>query len=163
MERVSIDQDPLRAEGIFPLPVSASARLPVGINVDGSNGRCESKQNREDGFGSVTTLVHPPVKGAYKPPLPLPYTPSNGSRSGLGPERLPKLNFPKFDGDNPKLWLSRCEDYFEMYNLEPHRWIKFATMHFVKIAARWLPSVESRLKLASWDEFAKLLLERFGR
>jgi hypothetical protein len=32
---------------------------------------------------------------------------------------LPKIDFPKFDGNNPKLWQSRCEIYFDMYSLEP--------------------------------------------
>jgi hypothetical protein len=29
--------------------------------------------------------------------------------------KLPKFNFRGFDGKNPKLWISCCEDYFEMY------------------------------------------------
>jgi hypothetical protein len=36
-------------------------------------------------------------------------------------------------------------------------------MHFAKGACRWLTSVERRLKFASWEEFTKLLLDRFGR
>lgn len=31
-------------------------------------------------------------------------------------ENLPKLHFPSFDGENPKLWQSRCEDYFLIYS-----------------------------------------------
>jgi hypothetical protein len=27
---------------------------------------------------------------------------------------LPKLNFPVFDGENPKLWIHRSHDYFDM-------------------------------------------------
>jgi hypothetical protein len=81
--------------------------------------------------------VHPPVKGACC--LPTPPTPpqsgrfntlgsSSGGRSqnvgGGGTRRLPKLNFPPFDGDNPKIWLSRSVDFLEMYEVEPHKWIK---------------------------------------
>jgi hypothetical protein len=32
--------------------------------------------------------------------------------------QLPKLHFPKLDSENPKLWQSRCESYFEMYAVE---------------------------------------------
>lgn len=32
---------------------------------------------------------------------------------------LAKLQFPSFDGENPKLWQSRCEDYFHMYSVDP--------------------------------------------
>jgi hypothetical protein len=35
-------------------------------------------------------------------------------------------------------------------------------MHFTKAAARWLQSMEVRLRSASWDEFARMLLDRFG-
>jgi hypothetical protein len=36
-------------------------------------------------------------------------------------------------------------------------------MHFTPTAARWLPSVEKKLKMCSWAEFRQLLLNRFGR
>jgi hypothetical protein len=29
--------------------------------------------------------------------------------------RIPRLDVPKFDGDQLKLWQIQCEDYFEMY------------------------------------------------
>jgi hypothetical protein len=32
--------------------------------------------------------------------------------------RLPKMHFPKFEGENPKLWQSRCESYFNMYEVD---------------------------------------------
>jgi hypothetical protein len=47
--------------------------------------------------------------------------------------------------------------------MKPHRWIQFATMHFTKSVARWLTSVDSRLRVATWPEFSRLLLDRFGR
>jgi hypothetical protein len=31
--------------------------------------------------------------------------------------RLPKLQFSVFNGDDPQLWRSRCENYFEMYGV----------------------------------------------
>jgi hypothetical protein len=43
---------------------SASERPPASDNVDRLSGNRFDKSHREDGFGSVTTLVHPPVKGA---------------------------------------------------------------------------------------------------
>jgi hypothetical protein len=36
--------------------------------------------------------------------------------SSLG--QLPKVPFPIFDGDNPKLWQTRCENYFAMYSVD---------------------------------------------
>jgi hypothetical protein len=91
----------------------------------------------------------------------MPYSAPRSSATTF--EKLPKLNFPEFDGKNPKLWLSRCEYFFEMYSMEPHRWIQFAKMHFTKFAARWLTSVDSCLRVATWPEFSRLLLDIFGR
>jgi hypothetical protein len=158
----SIRESAMSHPGVIPQLGSAAARPSAGDPADRPSGHGLNSSYREVGCGFVTTY-HPPVKGASNPPLPLPYTPSPGSRSGLGTERLPKVNFPEFDGENPKLWLARSEDYFEMYNVESHRWIKFATMRFTKAVARWLQSVDLRLRRANWDEFARMLLDRFGR
>jgi len=68
-----------------------------------------------------------------------------------------------FDGDNPKLWISRCQDYFELYCVEPYRWIKLASMHFSPSAGRWLQSVERKLKSVEWLEFFQMILDRFGK
>jgi hypothetical protein len=84
--------------------------------------------------------------------------------SGSGGIRcLPKLNFPTFDGDNPKLWLSRAVDYLVMYEVEPHKWIKIATMHFHDPAAHWFPSVEFKLNSCYRATFESMVLDRFGR
>jgi hypothetical protein len=88
-------------------------------------------------------------------------SPHEMGRSGYG--RLPKLNFPLFDGNQPQLWKSKCEKYFEMYETEYHMWVKVATMHFEGRAARWLQSVERRLRQLSWEEFCTLVHDRFGR
>jgi hypothetical protein len=82
--------------------------------------------------------------------------------SGSGAGKLPKMNFPQFDGDNPKLWLSRAVDYFELYEIEEHRWIMVASMNFVVPASRWLQSVQIKLKSCSWKVFADMVLDRFG-
>lgn len=51
----------------------------------------------------------------------------------------------------------------EFYRVPHNRWVKLASMHIEQPAARWLPSVESRLQSCTWIEFSKLLLDRFGR
>ena len=75
-----------------------------------------------------------------------------GSRPSLSHSKLPKVPFPVFDGTNPKLWISRSIDYFEMYDLESFAWIKLVSMHFSGSATHWLQSVEGRVKKCSWSE-----------
>lgn len=114
-------------------------------------------QNQESGFGVVSTLIHSLVKGESS----LPHAPSPvsvphhsvvdgvltdptvfGSHHPTNP-KLPKVHFPKFDGDQPKLWLSNCLDYFSLYEVESSVWVRVARMHFTGAAARWYNSVES--------------------
>jgi hypothetical protein len=52
--------------------------------------------------------------------------------------KLPKMNFPRFDGENPKLWQSHYENYFEMYAVESCVWVHVATMHFDGVVMCWL-------------------------
>jgi hypothetical protein len=56
---------------------------------------------------------------------------------------LPKLNFPEFSGDNPRLWIAICENYFDMYEVEEFRWIQIASMYLSDAAARWYQSVQA--------------------
>jgi hypothetical protein len=50
-----------------------------------------------------------------------------------------------------------------MYNIEEFSWIQIASMYLNDAVARWFQSVEYQLRRASWNHFALLLLERFGR
>jgi hypothetical protein len=43
---------------------------------------------------------------------------------------LPEMSFPRFDGQNPKIWKDKCMDYFTVFNLPPQSWVPTATMHF---------------------------------
>lgn len=77
--------------------------------------------------------------------------------------RLPKLHFPIFTGENPKLWQSRSENYFDMYGVDKSIWIRVAAMQFDNAAARWLQSIERKLMSLSWEDFCRLIHDRFGR
>lgn len=51
---------------------------------------------------------------------------------------LPKMEFPKFDGTNPRLWRDHCERYFEVYSVVPFLKTRFAALNFTESAAVWL-------------------------
>jgi hypothetical protein len=44
--------------------------------------------------------------------------------------KLPKVPFPRFDGDNPCHWRTCAKKYFKMYFMEPYLWINISEMHF---------------------------------
>ncbi|KAM3330169.1 hypothetical protein ACQJBY_026885 [Aegilops geniculata] len=88
-------------------------------------------------------------------------TSSSSGNSGHG--RPPSVDFPRFDGENPKLWQTRCVDYFDMFDTDPDLWIAVAAMQFEGPAARWLSSVQQKFIRSSWDEFCAAVLALFGR
>lgn len=85
---------------------------------------------------------------------------SPGRSSG---SRLPKTNFPKFDGDNPKLWKTNSEKYFSMYQVPYETWSSFATLHFVGNAALWLQTYEELHCVESWPELCVVVHGKFGK
>jgi len=97
--------------GIFPSPMSAPERRSAPMyHADGPNGHREQLCHRDDGFGSVFTISHHPVKGASYSPPPRNSFVSEQFSPRWGPPplssgvagKLPKLPFPMFDGDNPQ-------------------------------------------------------------
>jgi hypothetical protein len=133
--------------GLFPPPSftvppfgSVSPRPSAGGEADGSEGHRGINHSRDVGLGSAATYSQIPGKGTTKAPPPPPPPPpprftsfhSHGLGGSIGgnfgravnsTSKLPKLNFPEFTGDNPRLWISRCENYFDMYEVESYRWI----------------------------------------
>jgi hypothetical protein len=73
------------------------------------------------------------------------------------------MNFPMFENENPKLWQSHRETYFEMYDVDPKVWVCVATMHFKGPATRWLQSINHHIRAVSWKELCSWIHDRFGR
>jgi hypothetical protein len=81
-----------------------------------------------------------------------------GSSSSVVRGHLPKLNFPMFDGENPKLWIRRTQNYFDMYSVESNLWVYVSSMHFVGAAARWWSSLREQFQCSSWPMVCQPLL-----
>ncbi|KAK1558228.1 hypothetical protein QYE76_059314 [Lolium multiflorum] len=75
----------------------------------------------------------------------------------------PKMDFPKFDGENPKLWQQECETYFELYQVLPSLRTRYASLNFRSTAALWLRNVESKGKVEEWEELCRLVHDKFGK
>jgi hypothetical protein len=43
---------------------------------------------------------------------------------------MPKMDFPKFNGENPRWWRDQCVLYFEVYGVPPPMKTRFATLNF---------------------------------
>jgi hypothetical protein len=108
--------------------------------VDDPNGHRNVHQRREDNNGYVYAHGLLPPNGTpsgfdpFHPNVPPPWHDrfDSAMHDSFAPtlSQLPKVPFPTFDGDNPKLWQKRRADYFSMYSVHPRVWIHIATMHF---------------------------------
>lgn len=79
------------------------------------------------------------------------------------PVPLSKLEFPKFDGDNPRLWRDRCEIFFEVYSVGEQLKTRFAALNFSGAAASWLQTAERRGRELNWDKFCQVVFDHFDR
>lgn len=78
---------------------------------------------------------------------------------------FPKLEFPKFEGENPRLWLDQCTMFFEVYAARPSLKTRFVALNFKGAAATWLQTVERQHqgRITDWDTLCKLIMGRFDR
>lgn len=164
--------------GLLPKPGDISVRQGFGSEAEGMMGHRQEQSFKDHNFGSVLTYLPDPQKGMHHSS----FTPICPSGRGHMPQidtcdtrlrysdsgfhalgKLPKLTFPVFDGDNPRLWISRCESYFDMYQVEPAVWIRFISMQLSLAVACWFQAIRRRFVDLRWPLFCKLLMDRFGR
>lgn len=77
-------------------------------------------------------------------------------------QHVPKMLFPKFGGKEPAIWLNRCEDYFNMYQVPGAMKVPAASMNMEGNAARWLQILKLRGDLGDWPNFSRIVLQKFG-
>lgn len=84
-----------------------------------------------------------------------------GGRFGHG--KMPRTDFPRFDGEDPKWWKECCEKYFQMF-LVPHaNWSNYATLHFHGLAKSWLQSHEALHRLDTWSDLVLAVFAKFDK
>ena len=77
------------------------------------------------------------------------------------PQHL-KLNFPRFNGEDPINWIYRAEQYLEFQNIVAETQVQFASFHLEGIALQWHRWLTKFRGPLSWNDFTKAILLRFG-
>ncbi|XP_056695073.1 uncharacterized protein [Spinacia oleracea] len=85
---------------------------------------------------------------------------SNSTRS-LGMN--PKLNFPKFDGTNPRNWVKKCCKYFSLCKIPDEQEVDLASLNVIDKAEGWMMNYLSVMKsmIVDWNDFVADLYARF--
>ena len=162
----------------LPTSPSLAAGLPsAGIIADRPHGHRVDLIHREGGYGSVTTFIHPPIKGAHMIPLPIPLLPDRvlfslpvlvcvvvllgmlGWESCLRLTSLFLMVTILNSGSVEVRIISSCV-----------KWILLCGSKCLPCTSpiqpldgcNWLRS-NKQVKSCGWDEFSQLVLIRFGR
>jgi hypothetical protein len=74
----------------------------------------------------------------------------------------PRLDFPKFDGDNPVEWIRQCEKCFQMSATPEEYKFSLAQLYIVGRADVWLRRSKILKNNPPWPKFCEMLLQRFS-
>ncbi|CAD6218673.1 unnamed protein product [Miscanthus lutarioriparius] len=129
-------------------------------------GHGNETQNRDAG-GSLLGAVPPRLGNGTLhahvsvPPIYRVHAADDDSQTHNPP--FPKMEFPKFDGSNPRWWRDQCELYFEVYAVQASMKTRFAVLNFKGAAANWLQTVQRRGRIRDWDQLCNLVLAKFDK
>ena len=144
------------APGPSARPSASTGERPSGHRVEHGN--------RDAGGGILGS--HPPHPVTGMAPTShlrthefVPEVSAGSSRSS----HKPKLEFPKFDGQQPRLWKDKCESYFEVYEISDALKPRFAALNFTGLAETWLHTAELRGRFMSWEALHTAVCARFDR
>lgn len=114
------------------------------------------KEDFENVFAKNKGTHKPESSKTRKPPS------KHDKKTTLPSQAMPKMQFPKFDGHNPKIWKDNCLSYFELYQLPEGMWITAAHLHFEGNAAKWYQAYKPNHTFKNWDHFCSVVEEEFG-
>jgi hypothetical protein len=75
---------------------------------------------------------------------------------------LPKLSFLKFSGENLKIWINKCGDYFCIFNVPECMWTTATSLHMEENMAKWLQVYKMKRGLGDWATFVEAVENKFG-
>jgi hypothetical protein len=74
----------------------------------------------------------------------------------------PKLQFPKFSGTDPKVWLAHYEDYFQILNVPEPLCVITASASMEGNAAKWGLVQRRKGGFTTWAQFRRAVEDKFG-
>jgi len=76
---------------------------------------------------------------------------------------LPNLEFPSFDGCNPRNWVKKCPRYFALCKIPDAHRVDVASIHLTGKAETWFASYIAVRKNVDWSDFIVDLCNRFRK
>lgn len=158
-----------------PPPPAGWIAGSVDLNRDPPPGEHPSASSKEqpNGHGAGRGILGP-IPGTDPPPINtqgtipdlsvhianlVPGSHSHTCHAGS----TPKMDFPKFDGVNPRLWCEQREVYFEIYGVSEAMKTRFATLNFIGSAALWLQTAQLRGRFQNWEAMHTAVCAHFDK
>jgi len=76
--------------------------------------------------------------------------------------RAVRLDFPRFDGENPSAWTYKVNQFFNYYHTPLYQRIRMASFHMEGEALVWFQDADEEGQFPTWDAYTQALLTRFG-
>ncbi|XP_027170262.1 uncharacterized protein LOC113770100 [Coffea eugenioides] len=86
----------------------------------------------------------------------------SGRREFRNVHKLPKMDLPVFDGDNPREWIRKANKYFKIHGVEDDMKSEVAELYFRDRADIWFHGVFHGREVIPWEELTTALCVRFG-
>ncbi|KAL5731844.1 hypothetical protein ACHQM5_004534 [Ranunculus cassubicifolius] len=111
--------------------------------------------------GILGASPDPPSPGNIIPRPPTFNTITNDT-ANQGFLKVPKLDFPPFDGANVRGWLLKANRYFQIYPLPDNQKILCASLYFRNKAESWFQAHSNDIDKLNWFGFSELVRNRFS-
>ena len=66
---------------------------------------------------------------------------------------LPKMDFPRFDGSDVRIWLDKCEAFFKLYSIPDNFKVTSASLYLTNNAASWYQAFKQNSAYHTWPQF----------
>ena len=138
-----------------PHPSTPNAEKAAREEHDGQFG------HRDDGHGRRSGVyVPPPARGTHANhynPAPVKIGDDLFMECTEQFSPGPRVELPRFDGTHPRLWQSRCEEYYKLWGTPRSLWITYASAQFEGAAIKWLEAYKHAYPESPWEDFCMAL------
>ncbi|EEF51214.1 conserved hypothetical protein [Ricinus communis] len=154
-----------------PVPVAAEGRQRH-INLGNANIETQTKThhgstiNDSRGILPSPSIINRNINGQTRPQIgqsaaEFGQTNWNSSFGSMG-GRIPKVELSHFEGNNPRLWIKKCEKYFQLYSIPNEQKIDIASLYLGDRADIWYQGWQAQTRSSDWGKFSEELCRRFG-
>jgi hypothetical protein len=86
----------------------------------------------------------------------------DGDRTEARRGWMPKMDFPRFDGTDPRIWIDKCIAYFALYQIPLAFKVPAASIHMSGSATHWFQTYKQSPGFQQWEHFVQSVVSEFA-